>query len=209
VKEARVKLASLAFRRGFLAPSLTPVELGRVLAAGAEMEPLDRLSFFSAGPDAGRAELLLRLGESIYREALAGVTFERVADADAIALARSGCLARLEHLSAYSGSVTDAGACALGGWRAPGRLAYVDLRCHRIGDEGAAALARSPLLSAVRHLMLDANRIGDAGAAALAESPHLERVAWVTLTNNPIGPAGWRRLWDRFGNRAFPRPGTV
>jgi uncharacterized protein (TIGR02996 family) len=206
VKEMRVRRSGLGFRRGFLAPWLRPAEAKRVLATESELEPIDGLGFGADGSDADRAQVLLALGESVLGRYVTSVNLPNATDTDLRALAAGARLTRLERLTLHSGSVTDTGACALSAWPAPGRITYLALRDHLIGDSGAAALARSPLLSVVSHLMLDENHLGDGGAIALAESPYLSHLRSITVTGNPIGPAGLERLWERFGNRVYPRP---
>jgi uncharacterized protein (TIGR02996 family) len=84
-------------------------------------------------------------------------------------------------------------------------LRELSLRQNRFGDRGVEALARSPILAGVRKLTLDSNDLTDASATALATSPYLHRAVTLSVMHTGISQTGLEALWERFGDRIYPR----
>jgi uncharacterized protein (TIGR02996 family) len=85
-------------------------------------------------------------------------------------------------------------------------LRELDLVGTGLGVRGVEALARSPLLAGLRRLRLGGNKVTDAGARALATSPYLNHLRLLSIGATAVSQVGLQVLWERFGDRVYPRP---
>jgi uncharacterized protein (TIGR02996 family) len=97
--------------------------------------------------------------------------------------------------------VDDEQAVALASSPYVSRLECLNLRCNAIGNEGAQAIATSPHFGRLRELDLRANLLGDEGVRALANSSSLSGLVSLDLSFNDgrVSEGGWRFLAEASG----------
>jgi uncharacterized protein (TIGR02996 family) len=158
------------FRRGFAACiNTTALRLVQKAEELWQAAPIEKLILRSAGGRVRQVAACPFLARSTELHLMNGV-----GDEDAIALASSPYLGRLEE---------------------------VDLSCTKVGDAGAQALAACPGLAGLTKLDLHLTQIGDAGALAIADSPHLTKLEHLDLFCPRISHAVRQTIKQRLGKR--------